>query len=258
MRRSPSSGSSRTTSSVTRWNPRGPGAQATSRWSHIAAQSCHAHVDAVPANGTPSVSSSARWRSPFAERAVGAARHGARGRSGSSAAWSTGAGEPRRARRHVAVAAHVAGGIARTRARDRLCAARTDGIVSHDTLPPGATRHILDRRPRPRDGRGGRRRAVALVQRRLGRLVGARLASGRSRRSRSAIRPTARTRSTSSPTAWPPDEALRAPGRRRRCASSSARWRSSTRPAASPCTRASRCIAYAGHRRAMATASSRT
>ena len=45
-RSSPSSGSAPSTSRVTRWKPRGRGSRTISRWIHIAAPSCHAHVDA--------------------------------------------------------------------------------------------------------------------------------------------------------------------------------------------------------------------
>ena len=124
-----------TTSSVTRWKPRGRARRETSRWSHIAAQSCHAHVDAVPAERHALGLEARALAVALRQRAVGA--HDAVPREvGVVVRVEHGAGEARRAaaRRRRSCGRSPAGSRARARGPPRV-RERADAIVRHDTLP---------------------------------------------------------------------------------------------------------------------------
>ena len=189
-----SSGSAPTTSRVTRWKPRSRGSSVRSHaGSTSGGQSCHAQVDAARRERTPSASSSAALAVALAsEPSARTTRcHGTSLRR----RVEHGAGEARRAGRDVAVGAHEARRDRRDarRAPPRVASSLTASSGHDDTLRRGAptgTYSIVARDPEP--GRAGRRRPVALVLRRLGRLLGARRASAPWRRSRSPSPPTGR------------------------------------------------------------------
>ena len=71
-RSSPSSGSAPTTSSVTRWKPRGRGRSSSSRWIHKVGQSCHAQVDARAVERDALPVEQRALALAFGQRAVGA------------------------------------------------------------------------------------------------------------------------------------------------------------------------------------------
>ena len=145
-----------------------------------------------PRNGTPSASSSARWRAPLAsEPSARTIRH--HGHVVGRRAGEHRAGEARRARRDVAVGAHEA---LRRVADPR--AARACSVLS---CPRDAPRHVFDRRARSGDRRARRRRCSRTGSPSARCARGRAPGSARWRRSRSSSPPTARTRSTGSPTA---------------------------------------------------------
>ena len=156
----------------------------------------------APRKGTPSASSSARWRSPLASE-PSARTTRCHGTVGVLAREEDRAGLARRAGRDVAVGAHEARRDRPHAVEDALGGGhRRDDRLSRDA----EAGHLLDRRPRSAVRRARRGRAVALVRGRADRAVGASRAWGRWPRSRSPSRPTARARST----AW---RRARAPAR---------------------------------------------
>src|SRR6478735_5460711 len=101
------SGSSPTTSSVTRWKPRGRARSEISRCSHIAAQSCHAHVDTFAAEWHALGLEALALAIALRQRPVGA-HDAVPGEVGVVVRVEHRPGEARRARRDVAVAADEA------------------------------------------------------------------------------------------------------------------------------------------------------
>ena len=198
-----------------------------------------------PRNGTPSASRRARWRSPFASDPSARTTRCQGGRV--VVRVSTVAGEPRRARRDVAVACARSPAGSRARARvPRLLDARerADAIASHDTLPRvrHGTYSIVARDPRDRASSASpcSRTGSPSARSSPGRAPGVGAVATQSI-AEPAYGP---RRSTSS-------RAARGARRRRSRACSpptssaaSARSRSSTRAAASPCTPGRRCIAH--------------
>ena len=181
------------TSRVTRWKPRGRGRRRISRWTHMAAYGSRATRMSTrsPRNGTPSASSSARWRAPLASE-PSARTTRCQGTSSGSAARTArcrrSAARPARGRRRCARSPPGSPGSGRRIVRSPILAA---------VMPP---RHVFNRRARSRDRRARRGGAVALVLRRPAVRLGARrrrrgghAVGGRARLRAERARPARRT-----------------------------------------------------------------
>ena len=136
-----SSGSASSTSRVIRWKPRGRGPRVISRWTHMRAYGIRAARMSTfsPRNGTPSASSSARWRAPLASEpsARTIRHHGSVGSSLSDAArCRRSAARRARRRRRRARSPRGSRGPARAPPRVLSSAAMRHGTYSIVALDP--------------------------------------------------------------------------------------------------------------------------